>query len=103
MSEFSVTRARGDQETRAIREGILSATGMDGPFQFGQYVERFDGGQDGDRSDDSLWTPVIYEAEDFEHAQEMHDSQKMDIGLGDSAYRRSCVVRRGVLPWEVFA
>ncbi|QIG58236.1 hypothetical protein SEA_SKOG_84 [Gordonia phage Skog] len=88
---------------QAVRRGIEVATHHEGPFEFGHYIERFDGGENGDRNDDSLWTPIIYEADSLEDAVESRGSFAVDIGLGDSHYRRSEIVRRAVSPWEVFS
>jgi len=106
MNEYEVTRARGDQESQAIREGIAEATHHgDGPWEYGHYIERYDGPYVEGRvprgpTADEDWTPLIYEAESAEDAEEMHRMHRLDAGLA-GPFRRSRVVRRAVSPWEV--
>lgn len=85
---YEVTHAHGDQENRELRAGL--ATNDRSPFQWGQYCERLDG-------DD--WTPLVYEADSFEDALDMH---LMTQRLSSEVFRRSRVVRRAVSPWEVW-
>lgn len=104
MNDYEVSRARGDQESRAIRERIEAATGS-GPWEFGHYVERYDGPLEGGRMPrrtvDDDWTPLIYEAQDLEDAEEVHARHRLDTGL-TGPFRNSRIVRRAVSPWEVF-
>ena len=90
-----------DQETQAIERGIEAATHPDGPWEWGHYIERFDGGDNGDRSDDSLWTPLIYGEMTEDGARELHDRDRYQGSRKSDPYRRSRVVRRAVSPWEV--
>lgn len=108
MIEHEVTHARGDQESQAIRRGIMEATTHDGgPWEYAHYIERYDGPfvegkmPQGPTSDED-WTPLIYEATSAEDAEDLHRMHRHDTGMG-SPFRRSRVVRRAVSPWEVMA
>lgn len=104
MNEHEVTSARGDQESQAIRRGIAEATAhRDGPWEYGHYIERYDGpfvnGRVPGETLDSDWTPLIYEGDSLEDAEGLHGRHRSDTAL--TPYRRSRVVRRAVSPWEV--
>lgn len=81
-----------DQETQQIEAGIAEATHPDGPWEFGHYIERRDGGQ---------WTPLVYGEMTEQEAQAHHARHRLATGLGDEPFRRSRVVRRAVSPWEL--
>ena len=104
MSDYEVSRARGDQESRALRERIEDATSHDtGPWEFGHYIERYDGPGDAgvvpSRTKSEHWTPLIYEAECLEDAEREHARHRIDM----NPFRNSRIVRRAVSPWEVFS
>lgn len=104
--EFEIGEACRDRESRRIQWGVEGATHhFTGPFEFGNYVERYDGPLDDGRmptnTQEQDWTPLIYEAQDFEDAKELHDRNIRDDGP-HSPYRYSRIVRRAVSPWEVF-
>lgn len=106
MSEYEIEAACGDKESQRIREGIDNATGHDGgPWEFGHYLERYDGPLDNGRMPKATsnrdWTPLIYEAESFEDAEGLHASHRLDTGL-TGPFRHSRIVRRAVSPWEVY-
>ena len=105
MSDYESGPAHGDQESRAVRQGILEATNHEGPWEFGHYIERYDGPLENGRMPketfDSDWTPLIYEAGTHEEAEESHARTRLDTGL-TGPFRRSRVVRRAVSPWEVY-
>lgn len=105
MSDYESGPAHGDQESRAVRQGILEATNHEGPWEFGHYIERYDGPLENGRMPketfDSDWTPLIYEASNQEEAEEHHASHRLDTDL-TGPFRRSRVVRRAVSPWEVY-
>lgn len=107
MNDYEVSRARGDQESRAIRERIEAATShRTGPWEFGHYIERYEGPLEGGHMPrvtiDNDWTPLIYEAQDLEDAEEEHARHRLDTGL-TGPFRNSRIVRRAVSPWEVFS
>lgn len=84
---------------RSIKDGIAEATYPEGPWEFGEYCERYDGPADGDRSDDSLWIPLIYgEMTETEARQRVSEERMVPEFI-----RNSRVVRRAVSPWEVQA
>lgn len=104
MNDYEVSRARGDQESCAIRERIEDATSHDtGPWEFGHYIERYDGPSDAgvtpSRTKEEDWTPLIYEAQDLEDAERAHARHHLDV----TPFRNSRIVRRAVSPWEVFS
>ncbi|WP_336819801.1 hypothetical protein [Gordonia sp. MMO-8] len=78
---------------------LAQATHPDGPWEFGHYIERYDGPASGDRSDDQLWTPLIYGEMTEAEALNLHTSSYSEGP--SSPFRRSRVVRRAVSPWEV--
>lgn len=86
---YEVGIARGDQESAAIRAGIAASDKH--PWQWGHYVERDDRGE---------WTPLIYEADSYEDALDVHLSHNRAAG-GNGPFRNSRIVRRAVSPWEV--
>lgn len=107
MSEIhEASRARGDQESQRIREGIKEATNHDGgPWEFGHYIERYDGPLEGGHmpkeTNEQDWTPLIYEAESFEDAEESHTRHRFDTGMTEP-FRHSRILRRAVSAWEVY-
>lgn len=106
MSEREAGPAHGDRESRHIREGIEEATNHDGgPWEFGHYIERYDGPMDAGRMPEETaeqdWTPLIYEAVSIEDAEEMHARLRFDTGT-TGPFRHSRIVRRAVSPWEVY-
>lgn len=103
-----VTYARGDQESQAIRRGVMEATAHNGgPWEYGHYIERYDGPYvegkvpQGPTSDED-WTPLIYEAVSLEDAMEVHRRHHLDNEM-TGPFRRSRILRRAVSPWEVLA
>jgi len=50
---------------------------------------------------DADWCPLIYEAQSFEDAQELHARHRLDTGL-TGPFRHARIVRRAVSPWEVY-
>lgn len=107
MSTYEVSRARGDQESRSIREGIEQAASHDtGSWEFGHYIERYDGPLDNGHmpreTSEEDWTPLIYKAQDLEDAEDMHAMHRLDTPL-TSPFRNPRIVRRAVSPWEVFS
>lgn len=106
MSESMRDRiARGDQESRRIRDGIEEATNHDGgPWEFGHYIERYDGPLDEGRTpkltSDADWTPLIYAGESLDDVEDMHARYRLDTGL-TGPFRHSRILRRAVSPWEV--
>lgn len=105
MSEYEIEIAGGDQESRRIRDGIDEATNHGGgPWEFGHYIERYDGPLDEGRMPKNTsaadWTPLIYEAQSFEDAEELHHCHRLATGL-TGPFRHSRIVRRAVSPWEV--
>lgn len=106
MSNYEIEAALGDRESRRVREGIKKATSHDGgPWEFGHYVERYDGPLDNGRmpklTSAKDWTPLIYEAQSLEDAEECHARHRLDTGL-TGPFRHSRVLRRFVSPWEVY-
>ena len=106
MREFEIEIASGDQESRHIRDGIDEATRHGGgPWEFGHYIERYDGPLDTGRmpknTSNEDWTPLIYEAESFEDAEDIHHRRHLDTGM-TGPFRHSRIVRRAVSPWEVY-
>lgn len=105
MSAYEASRAHGDQESQRIREGIERATSHDtGPWEFGHYIERYDGPLDNGHvpleTAEEDWTPLIYEAQDLEDAEDVHAHHRFDGPL-TGPFRNSRIVRRAVSPWEV--
>lgn len=102
---YRTSRGRGGQLEQRIRDGILEATLHEGPFEFGHYLERYDGPLDEGfiprTAQDSDWTPLIFEAQDLEEAERHHARHRLDTGL-TGPFRNSRIVRRAVSPWEVF-
>lgn len=103
---FEIEEACRDGESRRIQWGIEEATHhVTGPWEFGHYVERYDGPLDAGKMPGKTleqdWTPLIYEAQDLEDAQEIHARHIRDDGP-HSPFRYSRVVRRSVSPWEVY-
>lgn len=74
-----------------IVAGVQEATYVEGPFEFGHYIERLDGDH---------WTPLIYGDMTEDEAWSHHDRHRGD-DEESGPFRRSRVVRRSVSPWEV--
>lgn len=72
-----------------IEAGIVRATTVDGPWEFGLYIERRDHGE---------WTPLIYPEMTEAQAQSMQQRHAHD----DALFRHARVVCRPVSPWEVY-
>ncbi|TEA09103.1 hypothetical protein [Mycobacteroides salmoniphilum] len=81
--------------TELVNEGIEIATRPDGPFEWGEYVERFDGKDGDDHADDSLWTPLIYGGKSEDEARAAVERPET------FPFRHHRVIRRAVSAWEV--
>lgn len=80
----------GSQEDQEITAGLAEATHPGGLYEYGVYVERFDGDE---------WVPLIYGELTLDEAR----SRVYGFSAVSAVFRRVRVTRRFVSPWEVEA